>query len=125
MTLSERTHHVWANGPQLETYDLMCSVCLSYQEDNMVLDRAIHERNEWKGKLITESHSVLLVGAGCFMMEHHWVVCKGEDASDEGCCSVTNQSQTRIPGEFAAVMCRYWGLPERVQQEAEAAWRIA
>lgn len=123
MTLSDRTHHVWVNGYQLESYDLMCSVCLSYQEDNMVLDSITRQRNEWKDLFVDELHSVLLVGPGCFMVEEHRVVCKGEDAG-EGCCSVTNMMQINIPGEFAAVMCRYWGLPERLHQEVQAAGRV-
>lgn len=123
MTLSDRTHNVWVNGAQFENYDLMCDVCLSYQEDNMVLATIQRQRNEWKDLIIDELHSVLLVGAGCFMVEEHRVICKGEDHG-EGCCSVSNMAQIHIPGEFAAVMCRYWGLPERLRQEAEAAWRV-
>lgn len=121
MNKTERIHRVWVNGHQVENYKLMCDVCLSYQSDEMLMGTKVQSRQEWRNGSIHESHTILLVGCDCWMVEHHVVTCRGED--QEQCCEVTSRDHTVIPAGFLPVMMRYQHLPRKLQEESDAMWR--
>lgn len=115
----DRVHRVWVNGYLLEGHDVLCDVCLSYQEDDMLMASFQRYRHEWRNYVISTAHTVLLVGAGCWMFEEHFVDCSGAPEEGEACCQVSNRHHMELPAEFVPVMMRYNGLPGKLREEVE------
>jgi hypothetical protein len=118
MTQDHRIHRAFVDGYQVEGHDVLCKVCLSFEMDEMVLSSVSHYRQDWRGVVISEHHSVLLAQCDSFQVQDHWVSCNGDPP--EACCQVSNRYQVTIPAPFATVMLRYWDLPAKLRQESDA-----